>query len=87
MAEDDKKYAFPETFLVRRDASGIKQLVGIRYRWNTGETQIAWCQDKQPDPKDFEEEPIRPPLQRQCATGERNRQQFRTIDLQCRNAE
>ena len=87
MAEDDKKYAFPETFLVRRDASGIKQLVGIRYRWNTGETQIAWCQDKQPDPKDLEEEPIRPPLQGQRTPGERNRQQIRTIGSQCRDAE
>ncbi|MAC81933.1 MAG: hypothetical protein CML66_28205 [Rhodobacteraceae bacterium] len=61
MGEDDRKYAFPEAFLVRRHVSGDKEIVGIRYRWNTGETQIAWCDETQPDPDEFEEDAIRPP--------------------------
>lgn len=45
MSIEIRKYAFPEAVLVRHSADGIRHLVGVRYRWNTGETQIAWCQD------------------------------------------
>ena len=56
--EDERRYAFPEALLLRRKPNGGSLVLGIRYKWNTGETQIAWCRDDRPDPGDLDEKPI-----------------------------
>ena len=56
--DNERKYAFPEAFLVRREPNGSTRVLGVRYRWNTGETQIAWCRDDRPDTGDLDEKPI-----------------------------
>ncbi|MGR3801830.1 hypothetical protein [Marinibacterium profundimaris] len=59
MTDPVRKHAFPEALLVEHAASGERLLRGIRYRWNTGEAQISWCDAAPADPRALEEEPVR----------------------------
>ena len=37
-----KLYAFPISKVFHLDDTGEEHFLGLRFRWNTGETQIAW---------------------------------------------
>ncbi len=37
-----KLYAFPISKIFHLDDAGEEQFLGLRFRWNTGETEIAW---------------------------------------------
>jgi len=58
MTEDNRRHAFPEALLIERGADGARLIRGVRYRWNTGEAQVSWCDRVPPDPATLEEEPV-----------------------------
>ncbi|WP_158967203.1 hypothetical protein [Chachezhania sediminis] len=58
MTDDDRRFAFPVSLLMEQRADGTRLVRGIRYRWNTGETQIKWWDDAQHDAATLEEEPL-----------------------------
>ncbi|MBE9639268.1 hypothetical protein [Salipiger mangrovisoli] len=37
-----KFYAFPISKVFHLDDAGEEHFLGLRFRWNTGETEIAW---------------------------------------------
>ena len=37
-----KLYAFPISKVFHLDLAGEEHFLGLRFRWNTGETEIAW---------------------------------------------
>lgn len=37
-----KLYAFPISRVFHLDDAGEEHFLGLRFRWNTGETEIAW---------------------------------------------
>ena len=39
-----KLYAFPISKVFHLDLAGEEHFLGLRFRWNTGETEIAWDQ-------------------------------------------